>query len=110
MSSIFGQGRGVIVDALISTRQLIGTGNLAMDALHSKAMDLHHAVVTGAEDRRDEAADRAALESLDYHVDAMLQLEDRLNSDPKKAILVARLQKTREERAKMRAAMAKKEE
>lgn len=110
MSSIFGQGRGLIVDALISSRQLIGTGNLAIDALHSKALDLHHSVTTGAEDRRDEASDRADLESLDYHSEAMLQLQDRLNSDPRKYILSQQLLAKREARRLKREEDANKEE
>lgn len=108
MSTIFGQGRGLIIDTLASTRNAVTTINLGFDALHSKALDLHDHVTNGAEDRREAAAEYHLNEFYDMHAERMLDVENRINANPRKAEMVRALQLRSELRKKEREEAAKK--
>ena len=89
MATIVSESRGIIIDILTTGRKTLGSVHMTLDAINSKAADLHANVTENADEKRADMLEHSLINHRISHMQRMLEATATLNADPKLAAAYA---------------------
>lgn len=89
MATVTSEARGIVIDVLTTGRKTLGSVHMTLDALNSKAADLHANVTENAEEKRNDMLEHNLVNHRIYHMERMLEATNTLNNNPELAAAYA---------------------